>query len=342
METTVKTSSNTYKIFVGRGLLDDIKAYLPTSFLSRRILIITDQTVEKLYLKKLTSQLDNCFSYAVPSGEDSKCFRYVELICNFLAENGFTRKDCVIALGGGVVGDLAGFVSSIYMRGIPYVQVPTTLLAGIDSSVGGKTAVNLAYGKNLAGRIYPPQAVVFDLDTLNTLPENYVRDGIGEGLKYALLEGEELFEKMENGIENEKLEGFVDACIGVKKRIVEQDENEASIRKLLNLGHTVGHSIERESELTITHGVCVSIGLRVVVNACFKNGYLKEETYKRIVRLLDKYCVPDNLYPIADLIENIKVDKKTDGGNVDFISVHDIGDCRITSLPIDGLKEFLE
>lgn len=342
METIVKTLTNTYPVRTGRGLFEDIKKHLPPSFLGRRIMIITDDNVAKFYLKKILSQLENCKYFIVPHGETSKTVENAEKIANELAENNFTRKDCILALGGGVIGDLSGFVASIYMRGIPYAQLPTTLLAGIDSSVGGKTAVNLNYGKNLIGRIYPPEAVIFDINTLLTLPEEYVKDGIGEGLKYAILEGGNLFELMEIGLNDNNMEKFVDSCIRCKKRIVESDENETSVRRLLNLGHTVGHAIERKSELTLTHGICVSMGLRVVCRACRRAGYLPVNAYERILELLNKYSVPENPYPISELIESIRVDKKTDGAWINFITVHNLGDCRITPIVITKLEEFLK
>lgn len=342
METIVKTSTNEYKINTGYGLLDNVKKYLPECFKNRKIAVITDDTVERLYLDKLLSQLENAVSFVVKHGEKSKSFVNAEAICNFLAKNGFTRKDCAIALGGGVIGDLTGFAAAIYMRGIPYLQMPTTLLAGIDSSVGGKTAVNISYGKNLAGRIYPPVGVIFDLNALSTLPEKFIRDGIGEGLKYALLEGNGLFNIMERGLSKDNLEEFVDACINCKKKIVEADENENSLRRLLNLGHTVGHAVERRSNLDITHGVCVSIGLRDICRASLNAGYLDKAAYEKITALFDKYSVPRNPYETKELTDSIKVDKKTENDVVNFVTVHGIGDCRITPVKITGLENFLK
>lgn len=340
MDCVIKTSVNTYTVKTGRGLLGDLKKYLPFSVEGRKILIVTDDNVAPLYLDKVLAQFDNAYSYVIPHGENSKNFSYAEKIASYLAELKFTRKDYVFALGGGVVGDLAGFVSSIYMRGIPFVQLPTSLLAGIDSSVGGKTAVNIPFGKNLVGRVYPPECVLFDIDVLSTLPEAYMRDGIGEGLKYAVLDGEELFSIMENGLDDASIMRFIDLCIDYKKRIVEADENENSLRRLLNLGHTVGHAVERMSNLTITHGVCVSIGLREIVNASRKHGYLQSSVSERIIKLLDDYGVPTNKYPMDKLVEIIAVDKKTDRGIVNLVTVHGIGDCRITPVPLDKLEEF--
>lgn len=341
MKTVIKTSTGSYPVYTGRGLLDDLASYLPENFAGRKVLTITDDSVAPLYLDKVRNAVGTEV-FVVKHGEKSKSLSCVGKILEFLAEKEFNRKDAIIALGGGVVGDLAGFVSSIYVRGIPYVQIPTTLLAGIDSSVGGKTAVNLTRGKNMVGRIYPPEAVIFDLETLNTLPKKYLKDGYGEGLKYALLCGEELFAIMEKGVDESNLERFVDLCVRYKADVVEKDENESSLRRLLNLGHTVGHAVERKSSLRYTHGVCVGIGLRVVCRACRKNGFLSENEYRRCITLFDKYRIPENPYPIKDLLDVMRLDKKTDGEYVNLITVHGIGDCRIEKMTFGEAEVFFE
>lgn len=342
METLINTAVNTYPVRTGSGLLDNLSAYLPEKLRNRKKLVVTDDNVSKFYLNKVMDGLENATYIVVEHGENSKSFPSAVKIAEKCAVLGFTRKDCIIALGGGVIGDLAGFVASIYMRGIPYVQLPTTLLAGIDSSVGGKTAINLEFGKNLLGRIYPPESVIFDLRTLTTLPKKFVTDGIGEGLKYALLAGGEVFSLMENGLDENNCESFVDMCILYKKYVVETDENENSLRRLLNLGHTVGHAVERRSGLDLTHGVCVAIGLRVIVEVSFKRGFLAAEEYEKISRLLNKYDVPVNPYPIKELIDSIKIDKKSESDFVNLITVHGIGDCRITKVAFESLEEFLQ
>ena len=341
MQTVIKTSTNSYPVIIGKGLLDDPKAFLPAGFTDRKTAIVTDDTVAELYLDKLLSAID-AEVFVVRHGEKSKSLATAGKILEFLAEKEFSRKDAIIALGGGVVGDLAGFVSSIYVRGIPYIQIPTTLLAGIDSSVGGKTAVNLSLGKNMVGRIYPPEAVIFDLDVLKTLPKKYLKDGYGEGLKYALLCGGELFDIMEKGIDEKNLERFVYLCVRYKADVVEKDENESSLRRLLNLGHTVGHAVERKSALRYTHGVCVGIGLRVICRACRNAGSLSEKEYLRCVALFDKYGIPENPYPIRELTDIMRLDKKSDGENVNLVTVHGLGDCRIEKMTFDEAEEFLK
>ena len=247
----------------------------------------------------------------------------------------------MIALGGGVVGDLAGFVASVYMRGVPYVQAPTTLLAAIDSSVGGKTAVDLKAGKNLAGRIYPPRAVVCDLDTLSTLPKAEWKCGIGEALKYAVLTGGEIFDIMEKGLDESNTERLVDLAVDYKRRIVEADENEGGIRRLLNLGHTVGHAIETESAMGFPHGVCVAMGIKVIARASVKAGFLPKEDYLRISALLQKYGFSDCPYSLASVMEHTVHDKKIADGKLNAVVIRGIGNCDILPMTADELKGFL-
>ena len=250
------------------------------------------------------------------------------------------RDGVIVALGGGVVGDLAGFVAGTYMRGIDYVQVPTTLLAAIDSSVGGKTAVDLKAGKNLAGRIYPPKAVVCDLDMLSTLPRAEWKCGLGEAVKYAVLAGGEIYDIMQAGAEND-LERLVDLCIDYKRRIVEEDENERGLRRLLNLGHTVGHAIETESALGFPHGVCVAMGIKVMARACVSAGLMPKDDYIALSSLLQKYGFPECPYSIRAVAEHIAHDKKIAAGKVNAIVIRGIGRCEVMPMTLGELEEFL-
>ena len=340
MKTKIITQTNEYVVTTGRGLLDKLRELLPFAE-DKKILIVTDDNVARHYLSKVQQAYPKAYVYMVEPGEKAKCFENAESICNTLAKRGFTRSDVVLALGGGVVGDLAGFVSSIYMRGIPYVQIPTSLLAGIDSSVGGKTAVNISYGKNLVGRVYPPSAVVFDLDTLKTLSKDFFLDGLGEMAKYAVLD-KDVFTLMEQGDLEKDLEKIVDLCIQYKKKVVEEDENEKGLRRLLNLGHTVGHAIERERGLgAVTHGIAVAMGLRRVVKCCASHKMLPLSDRDRILALLDKLNLPQDDFVLEKLLPHFAVDKKTEDGVVRFVTVHGIGDCRIEKIPLTSVGEFL-
>lgn len=341
MKITVSTSTGEYPVITGRGLLDRFASLAGVPREGTKAAVITDDNVAPLYLSRLLASLPKgtpC--YVVPHGEQSKNWELAGKLLDWLASVDFCRDDTVIALGGGVVGDLAGFVAGVYMRGVPYVQMPTTLLAAIDSSVGGKTAVDLKAGKNLAGRIYPPKAVVCDLDMLSTLPRAEWKCGLGEAVKYAVLAGGEIYDIMQAGAEND-LERLVDLCIDYKRRIVEEDENERGLRRLLNLGHTVGHAIETESALGFPHGVCVAMGIKVMARACVSAGLMPKDDYIALSSLLQKYGFPECPYSIRAVAEHIAHDKKIAAGKVNAVVIRGIGRCEVMPMTLGELEEFL-
>lgn len=342
MKTTVTTSTGEYPVITGHGILKDFADLTQICREGTKAAVITDDNVAPLWLDRLLSVLpDGTLRYVIPHGEKSKNWTLAGELLEKLAADGFCRDDTLVALGGGVVGDITGFVASVYMRGVPYVQVPTTLLAAIDSSVGGKTAVDLKAGKNLAGRIYPPKAVVCDLDTLATLPRSEWKCGLGEAVKYAVLAGGEIFDIMESGAGAENLERLIDLCVDYKRRIVEADENEGGLRRLLNLGHTVGHAIEAESALGFPHGVCVAMGIKVIARASVSAGYLPKDEYLRISALLQKYGFPECPYPLRSVIMHAAHDKKISGGKINAVVIRGIGRCETVPMTLDELKEFV-
>ena len=342
MKTTVTTSTGEYPVITGHGILKDFADLTQICREGTKAAVITDDNVAPLWLDRLLSVLpDGTLRYVIPHGEKSKNWALAGELLEKLAADGFCRDDTLVALGGGVVGDITGFVASVYMRGVPYVQVPTTLLAAIDSSVGGKTAVDLKAGKNLAGRIYPPKAVVCDLDTLATLPRSEWKCGLGEAVKYAVLAGGEIFDIMERGAGAENLERLIDLCVDYKRRIVEADENEGGLRRLLNLGHTVGHAIEAESALGFPHGVCVAMGIKVIARASVSAGYLPKDEYLRISALLQKYGFPECPYPLRSVIMHAAHDKKISGGKINAVVIRGIGKCETVPMTLDELKEFV-
>lgn len=342
MKTTVTTSTGEYPVITGHGILKDFADLTQICREGTKAAVVTDDNVAPLWLDRLLSVLpDGTLRYVIPHGEKSKNWTLAGELLEKLAADGFCRDDTLVALGGGVVGDITGFVASVYMRGVPYVQVPTTLLAAIDSSVGGKTAVDLKAGKNLAGRIYPPKAVVCDLDTLATLPRSEWKCGLGEAVKYAVLAGGEIFDIMENGAGAENLERLIDLCVDYKRRIVEADENEGGLRRLLNLGHTVGHAIEAESALGFPHGVCVAMGIKVIARASVSAGYLPKDEYLRISALLQKYGFPECPYPLRSVIMHAAHDKKISGGKINAVVIRGIGRCEAVPMTLDELKEFV-
>lgn len=342
MKTTVTTSTGEYPVITGHGILKDFADLTQICREGTKAAVVTDDNVAPLWLDRLLSVLpDGTLRYVIPHGEKSKNWALAGELLEKLAADGFCRDDTIVALGGGVVGDITGFVASVYMRGVPYVQVPTTLLAAIDSSVGGKTAVDLKAGKNLAGRIYPPKAVVCDLDTLATLPRSEWKCGLGEAVKYAVLAGGEIFDIMERGAGAENLERLIDLCVDYKRRIVEADENEGGLRRLLNLGHTVGHAIEAESALGFPHGVCVAMGIKVIARASVSAGYLPKDEYLRISALLQKYGFPECPYPLRSVIMHAAHDKKISGGKINAVVIRGIGRCETVPMTLDELKEFV-
>lgn len=342
MKTTVTTSTGEYPVITGHGILKDFADLTQICREGTKAAVVTDDNVAPLWLDRLLSVLpDGTLRYVIPHGEKSKNWTLAGELLEKLAADGFCRDDTLVALGGGVVGDITGFVASVYMRGVPYVQVPTTLLAAIDSSVGGKTAVDLKAGKNLAGRIYPPKAVVCDLDTLATLPRSEWKCGLGEAVKYAVLAGGEIFDIMESGAGAENLERLIDLCVDYKRRIVEADENEGGLRRLLNLGHTVGHAIESESALGFPHGVCVAMGIKVIARASVSAGYLPKDEYLRISALLQKYGFPECPYPLRSVIMHAAHDKKISGGKINAVVIRGIGRCETVPMTLDELKEFV-
>ena len=342
MKTNVTTSTGEYPVITGHGILKDFADLTQICREGTKAAVVTDDNVAPLWLDRLLSVLpDGTLRYVIPHGEKSKNWTLAGELLEKLAADGFCRDDTLVALGGGVVGDITGFVASVYMRGVPYVQVPTTLLAAIDSSVGGKTAVDLKAGKNLAGRIYPPKAVVCDLDTLATLPRSEWKCGLGEAVKYAVLAGGEIFDIMESGAGAENLERLIDLCVDYKRRIVEADENEGGLRRLLNLGHTVGHAIEAESALGFPHGVCVAMGIKVIARASVSAGYLPKDEYLRISALLQKYGFPECPYPLRSVIMHAAHDKKISGGKINAVVIRGIGRCETVPMTLDELKEFV-
>ncbi|MDR2046370.1 MAG: 3-dehydroquinate synthase [Clostridiales bacterium] len=367
-----------------------------------KIAIISDDAVFGLYGKAVKASLERAgfraAAYVFPRGEASKSGGQYLKILEFLAAERLARSDAVLALGGGVTGDMAGFAAATYLRGISYFQMPTTLLAAVDSSVGGKTGINLSAGKNLAGAFYQPKAVLCDTEFLKTLSDDLIADGLGEIVKHAVLDGGELLMELENGgaeicektDENredkrgnyeEKTEvsadekdmdktdknlsedyagetartGRSDAyafvlnsaekiialSVKIKAAIVEKDEKEKNLRKFLNLGHTVGHAVEKLSDYKIHHGKCVAIGLAFIADLSRKRGRLNAASHGRILRLLRKYRLEtDCPYEASDMVDLMLSDKKLGGGALSVVMIRDIGDCFIDEVGINGIEAF--
>lgn len=348
MKTITVNASKTYDVLVGTGLLPKLGEYTRSVSKANRIAVISDSNVWNLYGKTAMESLCNagytdtvCFTF--PAGEESKNGSTYLSILEFLAQNHLTRTDCIIALGGGVTGDMAGFAAATYLRGIDFIQVPTTLLAAVDSSVGGKTAIDLQAGKNLAGAFYQPILVLCDLDTLNTLPQEIFRDGCAEVVKYGVLYDPELFQHLEeHGLAFHR-ENVVSRCIELKRDVVAGDEFDRGARQKLNLGHTIGHGVEANSHFTVSHGQAVAIGMAVVSRAAAKLNICPEEVTKKVIKVLTTFQLPTSTeYCAADIYTSALSDKKRSGGTVNLIVPKAIGDCMILPTAVEELESFIQ
>ena len=340
-------ASNSYCVHIDNDLLTDAGNSIAKICSVGKAAIISDSHVFPLWgdilCQSLTDAGFQVFSFVFPAGEASKNgHTYLEIL-NFLAKNQLTRSDTLIALGGGVVGDITGFAAATYLRGIDYVQIPTTLLAMVDSSVGGKTAIDLPSGKNLAGAFYQPKLVLCSLNTLSTLPLGIFRDGCAEVIKYAILYDAPLFQHLQEHGPDFNREYVISRCIELKRDVVKMDEFDVGARQMLNLGHTVGHAIEAESNYTVPHGQAVAIGTAMISKAAANNGICQDHIYRQIVQILNKFSLPNDTSVTAlCLYEYALKDKKRAGGYVNLIVPKTIGQCEILKLDLDSLKSFIE
>ena len=343
MEKVRINAGSGYYILIGSGLTAESGKLLLSACGKCRAAVITDSNVEKLYLPKVLESLksagfESC-SFVFPAGESSKNLDTFGDILNFLADNSMGRDDIVIALGGGVTGDLAGFAAGCYMRGVRFVQMPTTLLAAVDSSVGGKTAVDLPNGKNLAGLFYQPELVICDTQCFDTLPENEVKNGIAEAIKTAVLSGGELFKLLESGTGKGNIERIISLCVRYKAGVVERDEYEIGERKLLNLGHTIGHAIERCSGFKVPHGSAVAIGLAAMTRYAEVSGVCSAETAHRILRVMERHGMQLKTdIPANELAAAACSDKKRTGDSITLVVPENIGKCRLIPTPMSELE----
>ena len=341
---TIRIKASTeYDVLIGKNLIQNAGEYISQKLEPCKVAIITDDVVDALYSMPVTNSLIRCgFSvekFVFPNGEQSKNLDTYAKILNFLAQKEFTRTDLIVALGGGVTGDMAGFASATFLRGIKYVQIPTTLLAQVDSSVGGKTAVDLGQGKNLVGAFKQPELVLCDVNALTSLPEQIFIDGMGEIAKYALLD-KKVFDLIEKS--DYDMQELVSLCVDYKRKIVEQDEFEGGARKLLNLGHTPAHGIENLSDYTISHGKAVAMGLQIILSASLNKGFIDDQTFRAMEKVIEK-CVKKQVIPyeISDICSRALSDKKRSGDQITLIMVHGKGDCRFHKIKTDEMTEYL-
>ncbi len=347
MKTIKVNTATSYEVKIGSGLLSTLPQELSGVVSGKRVAIISDSNVWPLYGNVVETGLQNSgyftCSYVIPAGEASKNAENYLAILSFLVENQISRADCILALGGGVVGDLAGFTAATYLRGIPYIQIPTTLLAAVDSSVGGKTAIDLPAGKNLVGAFYQPRLVLCDVDTLNTLPEDIFRDGCAEVIKYGVLFDEKLFQNlMESGLSFDR-ETVIAQCVEWKNKTVTADEFDKGCRMLLNLGHTVGHGIEACSHYAVSHGQAVAMGMAIIARYAAKCGICSDATAASILKILEVFGLPTKTAFLSEALAEVALsDKKRSGDTLSLIVPEKIGKCRIQPIPVDTLKDIIK
>ena len=321
--------TNGYDIYIGRDLLKDVDKYFN---LNRRVLIISDTGVPKTYLETVSKKCKSSKIVTFEAGEKSKNLDTYRMCLDEAVDFGMDRKDVVVAIGGGVVGDLAGFVAASYMRGVDFYNIATTTLSQIDSSIGGKVAVDHHGYKNIVGAFYQPKGVIIDLDTLKTLDERNVNNGLVEAIKAGLIGDKELFEMFEN--DDVSLEEIIYRSLCLKKRVVEEDEKEQGLRKILNFGHTIGHGIETYANGAYIHGECVGMGMLKIIE--------QEEIRQRLKNVLTKYNLPINCtYDTKKIMEIIKHDKKARGDKIDVVVLDKIGEAKIKSVDYKYLEDVL-
>ena len=348
----VKLPCNKYEILIENGLIQDIGDKIANIYTGDKIAIITDTNVDKFYGDVVNNALEekgyDTLKVVLPAGEKSKSMDSLMVLYDKLLDFNLNRGNLIIALGGGVIGDLTGFCASTLLRGIPFVQIPTSLLAQIDSSIGGKVAIDLPRGKNLVGSFYHPKAVFIDPNVLQTLDRKFLNDGLGEAIKYGLIKDRELFEILSkiNSYDElfENLEYIIYNCCDIKRSVVERDEKDTGERMLLNFGHTIGHAIEKiQNYEGYSHGEAVSIGMYCIAKRCEDMGFCPEGVSESIKEVLIKFNLPYDIGEIEKdkIVEAIGVDKKNIGKSMNLILIKDIGESFIHKISREDIMKFI-
>ena len=326
---TVKTAGGSYPIHLERGGLSRAGEYLR---LDRQALIVTDDGVPAAYAAAVAAACSQPAVVTLPQGEPTKCMAQYTRLLQEMARRRFTRTDCVVAVGGGVMGDLAGFAAATYMRGIDFYNIPTTVLSQVDSSIGGKVAVDFEGYKNLVGAFYPPRAVLIDPDTLRTLPPRQIANGLAEAVKMSLTSDPALFALFETADAGENIDRIIEASLRIKRQVVEQDEKEGGLRKILNFGHTLAHAIESECGMTtLYHGECVALGMLPMCAPAVR---------QRLLPVLERLGLPTTFSGEKErLIDAMRHDKKLAGGDIPVVYVPAVGQWELQTLPFDAFAD---
>ncbi len=347
MKRITVNASSSYEILIGQDLLEKAGESCRTALKGVcRTCIVSDSRVAPLYLDTVKKSLEvsgfEVLSFVFPEGEGSKNTSTLIELLEFLAENRLTRADALVALGGGVVGDLCGFAAAVYLRGVPFVQIPTTLLAAVDSSVGGKTGVDLNAGKNLAGAFHQPSLVLCDTKTLDTLAPEIFSDGCAEVIKYGVINDRSFFDHLKNRGVRQNLEEVIAVCVQNKAEVVASDEFDRGSRQLLNLGHTVGHAIELCSNLKISHGSAVAMGMVIVTRAAVSMGVCPAKDLEDLISCLRAEGLPvDCPFTAEELTRVATADKKRSGNTITLVIPYGIGDSRLEKISVDKLSDFI-
>ncbi len=346
MKTIDVKTGRSYQILIQRHMLDQAGAYIRPLTKAIRAVIVSDTNVAPLYADRVRQSLiDNGFEtslFVFEAGEASKRLSTIEKMYTHFYEHNLTRTDIVIALGGGVTGDMAGFAAASYLRGIDFVQIPTSLLAQVDSSVGGKTAVDLPSGKNLVGAFWQPILVLIDPETLSTLPETFFRDGLGEVVKYGCIRSRSLFERLERENAMDFIDDVIEECVSIKRDVVEHDERDTGERAILNFGHTFGHALEKLTDYSgMTHGEAVAAGAILLTRISQAKGMTESGTAQRLETLLRKYNLPTSVdFALPDILAATRGDKKSTGKSVNFVFLKSIGECYLRKIAIEDFSSF--
>ncbi len=340
-------ASKKYDVIIGEGILSSLGERCLSLFGKSRAVIVTDSNVKEHWLCETKKSLNDSgfetVEFVFTAGENSKNPETLYALVEFMAENRITRSDFLVALGGGVTGDMTGLAASLYLRGIPFVQVPTTLLAAVDSSVGGKTAVNLKSGKNLMGAFCQPSLVLCDIRTLSTLPEAEFANGMAEVIKYGVIFDEDLFDKVKSGDVKSDMENIVARCVELKRDVVIKDEFDSGERQLLNFGHTMAHSVEKCSNFEIPHGSAVAIGMVIAAKASYALGWSSEDCTAAVIRANKNNNLPTECeFSSKDLADAALSDKKRSGGTINFVVPEILGKCVLRKIPVENLYKIAE
>ena len=347
MEIIKVNASKEYDVVIGKGILPSLGEKCASLLGKGKAVIVTDSNVKEFWLDETKKSLQlagiQTSVFVFKAGEESKSKETLFELIEFMAESKLTRSDFAVALGGGVTGDMTGLAASLYLRGIPFVQVPTTLLAAVDSSVGGKTAVNLTAGKNLMGAFYQPSLVLCDTDTLSTLPEEEFANGMAEVIKYGVIFDKYLFDKICGGDVKSNIENIIARCVELKRDVVAKDEFDKGDRQLLNFGHTMAHSIEKCSNFEISHGNAVAIGMVIASKASSALGWSDEDCTDAIVEANKNNNLPVECdFTAKDLADAALSDKKRTGGTITFVVPEKIGECVLKKVSVETLYKIAE